>query len=75
VPDAGGDGGAEAFAHVDDGIEEDAVLHPGNCAQPSLGVVDATQKGDGHDDDGEGEADLPGVDRTRLSCRDNKKIQ
>ena len=61
--DAGSDRGAQTFAHVDDGIEEHAVFDPGNLVEPGPRVVDASQECDGHDDDGEDQADLPGVDR------------
>src|ERR1035437_2599333 len=60
--DGGGDGGAQPLAHVDDGVEENSILQPWNLVKPDPGVVDATQKSDGYNDDGEDQADLPGID-------------
>ena len=56
-----GEGGAEAFAHVDDGVEEDADLEPADGVQGGPGIVDAAEEGDGDDDHAEDEADLLAV--------------
>src|ERR1700679_3870721 len=52
------EGGSQAFGDVDDGIDEYADLQPLDAGESRPGIVDATQKGDGHDDYSEDEADL-----------------
>ena len=46
-----GEGGAQAFAHVDDGVDQDADLQPADVCERGPGIVDAAEEGDGNDDD------------------------
>ena len=57
-----GEGGAETFAHVDDGVDEYGDLEPPEMRQRGPGVVDTAQESDRHDDHPEDEADLLRLD-------------
>src|ERR1700722_14389697 len=54
--------GAQAFAHVNDGVDQDSMLEDWHLIQVRPRIVDAAEEGDGHDHRAEDEADLGRLD-------------